>query len=770
MTLRRLGVLGWYCLVVLTLSLARSALPLEVTSSEESFEQGLQAFHRGAFEQAISHWTDAIRSFEREGRTGEQLTAFRHLSEAYSLLGQYRQAVKTLEAAVELAQKSRDTARIPFLLADLGNAHIAIGPPETAEAYLRRSLDIARKGGDSVLTATILNNLGNLFATQKKYPEAISAYKESVVLAKRAGHRILAVRAMANAAAALRRGGEARESKAQLEMAVNELHGVTPSQETAFALINIGLTFRDLPPSPGDASGSTVVQAAGALNEARSTAERLGDRRTASYAVGYLGSLYEAEGRYAEALQLTREAIFAAQQVNAAESLYRWQWQAGRLLKRLGKIDDAILTYRRAVQTLQSVRLELSISYGGPPASFRESVGPVYFELADLLLQRAASSESRAAGDPYLLEARDTIELFKVAELRDYFEDDCVDRFLSKTARLDVVSPTTAVIYPILLQDRTELLLSLPAGLKRVAIPVGAETVTREVREFRRTLEKRTTREYLRHGRQLYAWLIRPLEAELTSARIDTLVFVPDGPLRTIPMAALHDGKQYLVEKYALAITPGLNLTDPRPINRENTKVLAVGVTEPVQGFPPLPYTGAELEAVGKIFGKGTTTLVDGQFRLGTLEMELKKEPFTIVHIASHGQFGGDAQKTFLLTFDDKLTMQRLDELVGLFKYRDEPLELLTLSACETAEGDDRAALGLAGIAVKAGARSAVATLWNVNDQAAADLIAEFYRQLQNPSVSRAAALRRAQMKMLSDPRSDHASLWSPFLLINNWL
>ncbi len=761
--------LGRYFLVLLVSFLACPAFPLEAASPEESSQQGLKAYQRGAFEEAILSLTDAARAYEQEGKTPQQIAVLSQLSEAYSALGQYRQAVKTLEAALELAQKSPDAARIPSLLALLGNAHIAIGPPETAEDYLRRALGMARERGDSVLAAGILNNLGNLYTTQKKYPEAIAAYKESVVLAKRADRRILAARAMANAAAAYRWRGEARESRAQLDLALDELRGVTPSQETAFALINIGLAFRDLRPSLPDASAPLLLRSAGALNEARSTAERLGDRRTASYALGYLGSLYEDDGRDAEALQLTGQAIFAAQQANAPESLYRWQWQAGRLLKRLGRTDDAIAAYRRALYSLQPVRLELSVSYGGPPTSFRESVGPVYFELADLLLQRAASLQSPEARDPYLLEARDTIELFKVAELRDYFEDDCVDRFLSKIAKLDIVSPTAAVIYPILLPDRTELLVSLPAGLKRFAVPVGAVTLTQSVREFRRTLEKRTTREYLRHGRQLYTWLIGPLEADLASARIDTLIFVPDGPLRTIPMAALHDGKQYLVEKYALAITPGLNLTDPRPINRKTTKLLAVGVTEPVQGFEPLPFVAAELEAVGKIFGQ-STTLVNAQFRLGTFEKELKEEPFTIVHIASHAQFGDDVQKTFLLTFDEKLTIRRLDDLVGVFKYRDEPLDLLTLSACETAEGDDRAALGLAGVAVKAGARSALATLWNVNDEAAAELIAEFYRQLRDPSVSRAGALRRAQVKILSDPRFDHASLWSPFLLINNWL
>ncbi|MGH7410607.1 MAG: CHAT domain-containing protein, partial [Candidatus Methylomirabilis sp.] len=420
------------------------------------------------------------------------------------------------------------------------------------------------------------------------------------------------------------------------------------------------------------------------------------------------------------------------------------------------------------VYTLQSIRPELSAGYGGPQTSFRESVGPVYFELVDLLLQRAASLQNRDQVGPYLVEAREAVELFKAAELRDYFRDDCVDTALSKITRLDVVSQTAVVVYPILLPDRTELLVSLPTGLKRFSVPVGVDTLTQEVREFRRTLEKRTTRQYLPHAQRLYDWLIRPLEADLESLRLETLVFVPDGALRTIPMAALHDGKQFLVSKYALGITPGLNLTDPRPINRERTKVLAVGVTEPVQGFPPLPNVSAELQALRSLFG--STTLVDREFLVANLEKKLKDEQFTIVHIASHAEFGGDVKNTFLLTFDDKLTMDRLDQFVGLFKFRDDPLELLTLSACETAAGDDRAALGLAGVAIKAGARSAMATLWQVNDEASAGLVADFYRGLQDPSLSRAVALQRAQVKMLSDPRYDHPGFWSPFLMINNWL
>ena len=331
MTLNFRRMLGGCFVAALAFSLAWSASPLEAASPQESSEQGLKAFQRGAFEDAISNWTDAANSYQQEGKTDQQLATLSQLAEAYIVLGQYRQAVKTLETALELAQKSRDATQIPSLLARLGNAHIPIGPPETAEEYLTRALGMARERNDAELTAVILNNLGNLYTTQKKYAEAIAAYKESVILAKRAGRRILAARAMANTAAALRWSGEARESKAQLDMAIDELRGLPPSQEAAFALINIGLGFRDLRPSLPDASAQLVLRAAGAFTEARSTAEKLGDRRTASYAVGYLGNLYEAEGLDAEALQLTHQAIFAAQQIYAPESLYRWQWQEGRL-------------------------------------------------------------------------------------------------------------------------------------------------------------------------------------------------------------------------------------------------------------------------------------------------------------------------------------------------------------------------------------------------------------------------------------------------------
>jgi CHAT domain-containing protein len=299
-------------------------------------------------------------------------------------------------------------------------------------------------------------------------------------------------------------------------------------------------------------------------------------------------------------------------------------------------------------------------------------------------------------------------------------------------------------------------------------VRVNRDTLTATVREFRHYLEKRTSREYLPFAQQLYGWLIRPLQGELDAQDIDTLVIVPDGPLRTIPLAALHDGQGFLISRYAIATTPGLTLTDFRPIQRQKIQPLLNGLTEAVQGFPSLQHVQRELAAIHAAYGG--KVLENEDFRLASVQQELKETPYSIVHIASHGQFASDVRHTFLLTFDDKLTMDRLERFMALSQYRDQPVELLTLSACQTAAGDDRAALGLAGVAVKAGARSALATLWFINDQASAQLVTEFYRQLRDLDVSKAKALQQAQVQLLTDRRYQHPGYWSPFLLIGNWL
>ncbi|MDH4153828.1 MAG: CHAT domain-containing protein [Nitrospira sp.] len=755
-------------LFLLIVLLAFTADAVSLSSADVSMQQGTQAFQRGAFTEALSQWKQAADLYKGTGNYSMQIEALTHSAHASMELGQSKQALQSLELALALANQNGQSSLEAAVLGQLGHTYLSLRQLTEASEYLQRATTLGRQQDSATLLAAALNDLGIVSALHQRDKEALEAFQESLELAQKAKLPLLAATARTNAARALLRLGQPTSSRLTLDGAFESLKNLSSSRQKSLGLIGIALGYQRLIPQLPQERDPLLLRTAGVLQEAVSDAERQGDKRTLSYALGYLGHLYETEFRMDEALQLTRRALFIAQSVDAPESLYRWQWQLGRQLAATGRLDQAIASYRQATMTLQPIRSEMTQASSDGPLSEQETVKPLFFELADLLLQRAALTDEVKAIDSDLLAARDAIESYKTAELRDYFKDDCVDAVRSRLTTFDRLSPDTAVIYPIMFTSRLELLMSLPTGLKRITVPVTADQLTQEIRAFRRVVEKRTTHEYLPHAQQLYDWLIRPLEADLSPLPVTTLVFVPDSALRTIPMAALHDGSTFLINKFALAMTPGITLTDPRPLNRDKLRFLTAGLTKSVQGFPPLPHVVEEVQSLQQLYTG--EQLMNQAFQASRLEHELRDGQYGGLHIATHGQFSTDVNDSFLLTFDGKLTMQSLDHLIGLFRFRQEPLELLTLSACQTGIGDDRAALGLAGVALKAGARSALATLWFINDEASATLIAEFYRQLRHPAVSKAVALQRAQVKLLSDRIYGHPAYWSPFLLMNNWL
>ncbi len=695
-----------------------------------------------------------------DGEPTREVSPLIREAEALQALGRYADSLDKLAEADAAAGAKADPAQRAAIEGAIGNAYIALGPPAAAREHLTKALDLARRAAAEPLAAALLVNLGNLDASQGSYAEAARGYTEAAALAEKSGDRALAARAHANRAQAAQRGG-ARDGEVRtaLSRATELADNLPESSAKADVLINAGRTYARL----GD-----LEPAHATLRRAQSAAEAIDDTRTQSYALGYLGALYYDQGRLEEALDLSRRALFLAQRANAPESLYRWHWQVGRILARQRKPAEAIASYQQALTVLSTIRFDMAHGYATGGASFRETVGPVFFELVDLLLATAPSSEKTDAYQARLHEVRDTLERLKAAELRDYFGDECVDALQAKVESLDRVARAEVVIYPVVLPDRLELLLTFPNGIRRATVPVGAETLSAEVRTLRRLLEKRTTLQFLPHAQKVYDWLVRPFASDLESVSTSTLVFVPDGPLRTIPIGALHDGKRFLIETYAVATSPGLSLTDPRPLERHELSALLIGLSRSVQGFPPLAHVPDELDSIRALYGG--EVLLNQQFLIPRVEAELSGREFSVVHVATHGEFSEDAERSFLLAWDGRISMDRLGEVIGAGRFRDRPIELLTLSACETAEGSERAALGLAGVTVRAGARSAVGTLWSVNDAAAADLIGEFYGQLHSSPVSKAVALQRAQQKVLRDVNHAHPYYWAPFLLIGNWL
>jgi CHAT domain-containing protein len=265
----------------------------------------------------------------------------------------------------------------------------------------------------------------------------------------------------------------------------------------------------------------------------------------------------------------------------------------------------------------------------------------------------------------------------------------------------------------------------------------------------------------------------------LKAGGVDTLVFVLDDALRNIPMAVLWDGQQYLVEKYAVSVSLGLQLLNPTPIAREPLKVLAGALQDPPKGAPPelgrLQYAKSEVAAIAQL-GIPTQELLEQNFTSTALQTTINTAPFNVVHLATHGKFSSRAEDTFILAADGPVNVADFDSLLRSRDLtRSDEIELLVLSACQTAAGDDRAALGLAGFAVRAGARSTLASLWNVSDRSTPFLIREFYQQLTHAKqpITKAEALRRAQLALLRDDQYRNYRApqdWAPFVLIGNWL
>ena len=391
------------------------------------------------------------------------------------------------------------------------------------------------------------------------------------------------------------------------------------------------------------------------------------------------------------------------------------------------------------------------------------------------MLLQPPSAQGRDGGNPSgvpsqenLEKARQVIESLQLAELDNFFREACLN---AKPEQIDQVDPTAAVIYPIILPNRLAVILSLAGQpLRYYQTQLPQSEVERTLDQLLQSLSPfLPSKQRLSLSQQVYDWLIRPVETLLAESEVKTLVFVPDGSLRNLPMAALYDGKQYLVEKYSLALSQGLQLLQPRSLIRKQLKALTAGLTQARQGFAALPGVATELNQIASEVR--SELLLNQQFTKKILEDQIQTTSFPIIHLATHGQFSSKAEETFLLTWDGRIDVKDLDRLLRTRERENtNPIELLVLSACQTATGDKRATLGLAGLAVRSGARSTLATLWSVEDRSTARLMSEFYRELIQTEVSKAEALRQAQLTLLKKSNYQHPFYWAPFILVGNWL
>ncbi len=810
----------------------------------------------GKVEKALYSWQKAEIAYknvkDRQGTIGSRINQ----AQALEQLGFYRRSchlilqtltdekytceqIKLVDLQPKLEKlKVEDFPLYNFSLHALGDALLSVGKLSEAETILELAkLSPSKQDRDRVLLS--LGNVDKALAkkaidledikTATQYNDRALSYYQQAIQASRSPEHVsslVQLQAQLNQLSLLltsdTRDREITKREQEIKTLISQIEidktNLPLNRSLIYAKLNFAhsliLWFERQ--SSGINQWQKVVQL---LQQVAQEAIELDDKRSQSYALGTLGKIgYEHGLSLASSPQLLLEkALQLAEEIEAPEIAYRWQWQLGRIYNHQSPSSaEAIASYQAAIADLRSLRNDLAALDREIQFSFQEQVEPVYRELVELLLptnreQEAGSREqgageqgageqgSRGAGEQgsrgagrlrevrfdnqkNLKDAREAIEALQIAELDNYFKDACAP---FRKQPIDNFDPNAAIIYTISLPERLEVIVSLPNG----RLLHHSNFVTRW--QVEQTLEQ--LQEYLKQPDRLqdveqlsqivYSWLIAPFAQDLEinsdrqQSQIKTLVFVLDALLKNIPMSALYDGKQYLLQRYAIAVTPGLRLLKAEAKNpSQRLEALITGISQAIQidkkKFTPLEKVEAEVKTIQALIPG--ETLLNSNLTKNNLEQQLNLKPFSLVHIATHGQFSSDPDKTFILLWNELLNVKAFNNIfLSGSNSGKELIDLLVLSACETALGDKRAGLGLAGIAVRSGTRSTLATLWDVNDESTSQVMIEFYRVLsENPALHKAEALRQAQLKLWQNRDRDWQVpfFWASYVLVGEWI
>lgn len=827
--------------------------------------QGSLQFAQGNARTALASWEKATDRYRQANHLEGVVKSLINQTYALRSLGFFRKSTDRLTEVETLLGNNAEAPLAITLYRSLGNTYRLIGELEESEISLLAGLDLAQKLQLPTEAAAIRLSLGN---TEQVQAQRLETFADRT---GKEGDRNLALEQYRTAFETYAAILDSAPLAIQVRAKLNQLDilfdqptlGDAQSLSDAQSIYNPLFTqIESLPLGRSSTlvrlrlahllldaceKGCPVLlenpnqQVYSLLSDAKEQAEALGDPIAESYALGYLGELYTIEGREAEAEQLTAAALQLTAQPSIA---YQWQWQLGQIENIRDNRPVALEYYAAAVSNARLVRNDLLHIDADIRFDFRDRIEPLYREYISLLLptdDTAAAKADTAVSDSSIRLAQSVIDDLRVAELESFLACGLLESSNSvELGSIQAVADSdqeTAIIYPIVLDDRLEVLLRLPNQSessadspqserlrtlnrypsRRISTNVSVNSTDEQSKQLENTLEKKLVdfRRELEQpyfsslrGRplaiELYDWLVRPAEENgwLDPDKIKTLVFVLDGPFRNVPMAALYDQleEEFLIEKYAIATTFG-DLKIPKATPPQTFRVLAAGLSDDPSPacedlaleensncdiFGPLIYVNQELESISEQV-KNVTDFRNQLFTRDQIQTSMLSSDHNIVHLATHGEFGFTRDKTFLLAAADstppaaqiqdaespseepliaveKIDLNSFDTL--LRSRNQQPLELLLLSACETAEGDDREVLGMAGLAVQTGARSTLSTLWSISDLATSRLIETFYQELES-GAGKASALQQAQKKLLS--QGYNPSRWAPYLLVGDW-
>ncbi len=748
--------------------------------------QGRLHWEQGNTEAALNVWREATTAYRQAGHDWGILLSLINQAKALQTLGFHVQAKTLLEDdIVQLLQTAPldDRAQATGFWY-LGNAQRQFGNLKLSRTNLERSLDIAQDANLTDLMSAVGLELGNTERALYKRAQAIGKRQDALT------HKDAALNAYQTVAMMPVSDNQLQAKLNWLSFAIDledwsmaqtvwpdltaTITQLSPSRSHIYAQLNFAKSLTKVlqaPPNWQKSQPSTLSWQAidTILVTATQQARTLDDTIAESYGIGQRGELYEIMHQWSKAEAFTQQALWLTNETQDLDGRYRWEWQQGRLLKAQGKQAEAITAYDAAVKTLEKVRKNLLFIDAEVQFSFRDNVEPIYRQLVELILSNENPDDPNQGNLDKAIQQIDSLQL---SELENFLQCD-----LSKTTAISQfqADEKTAILYPMILEEQLTVILQLPNVEKTFSVVDIPKTEVEEtLKELRKNLSKSQslTPEVIADAKKVYNWLIRPFEQPLAQqSEIDTVVFVLDGALRNVPMAVLHDGEQYLVENYAIAIAPELELFTPQPFSQDLTVFTGgVGSSQQIEerNFPSIAKLDDELDVISELFGP-LPPLTDEHFQPAALEQQLSTGQFSGIHIKTHGEFSSDPEETFIVAYETLIRGQELGTLIQSASLQGEtPIELLVLSACSTATGDSRAILGLAGIAVRAGARSTVSTLWDARDIPNTELMIRFYEELKKTDTSRAQALQKAQLFLINRGyKAPH--IWATYVLVGNW-
>ena len=727
--------------------------------ADRLIQQGIKLYQISRYREAILAFESALGIYrEVKDRDGEA-TAMLGLGLINKSLGQYRKAIDYYQQSLVIQKQIGDRNGEAASLNNLGNAYNNLGQYQKAIDYYQQFLAILKQIGDRNGEATSLNNLGEAYRRLGQYQKAIDYYQQSLAILKQIGNRNNEALTLGNLGLAYHSLGQYQKAIDFYQQSLAILKQIGNRNNEAATLGNLGFSFK------------TIKQPALAIvfyKQAVNTYETI--RKDIR------GLPTELQNSYKETIAGTYREL--------ADLLL----QQNRVLEAQRVLD--LLKVQELDEFLRGVRSNPNTERGIENLPPEQQINQGYQKLLDQAvaiskelteLRRIKPKERTIAQDQRIAQL-DTQETELVKEFTKFIDSDEVKTLLKKLEaiafnqqdllgrlsefnalqdNLRNLQQDAVLLYPLILENRLELVLVTPYSPPiRRTVNVTSKELNQTIVDFRSALENPRT-DATKPAQKLYDWLIKPIEKDLDTAKTKTIIYAPDGQLRYIPLAALHDRKQWLVERYRVNNITAASLTDLNTKPQRELSVLAGAYTTSGKkhnfaigdeqfNFAGLPYAEMEVSKLAETISE-TTQLRDEGFSFKITKP--KMDDYAIVHFATHAAFlKGQPEKSFILFGNgDRISLTDIKEgAFGSLK----KVDLFVLSACETGVGGNFGTgaeiLGFGYLMQTTGARAAIASLWKVNDSGTQALMNTFYATLTNNAITKAEALRQAQIALIT--------------------